>query len=106
MYLIIMNIIPNVGTSAHGPDRSWPGSDLQRIIDSTPALIHTALPDGYHDFLNETWLNYVGCTLEDLQGMKWTASIHSEDHRGNGERVAYVASEWGTLPVRGAGSAR
>jgi PAS domain S-box-containing protein len=83
MYLIIsLNIIPNMGTSAHGPDRSRPGSDLQRIIDSTPALIHTARPDGYHDFFNETWLNYVGCTLEDLQGMKWTASVHSEDVEG------------------------
>jgi hypothetical protein len=62
MYLIInLNIILNMGTSADGPDRSWPGSDLQRIIDSTPALIHTARPDGYHDFFNETWLNYVGC---------------------------------------------
>jgi hypothetical protein len=39
--IISLNIIASMGTSAHGPDRSWPGSDLQRIIDSTPALIHT-----------------------------------------------------------------
>ena len=82
MYLIISLNNSQDGTSAHGPDRSRPGSDLQRIIDSTPALIHTARPDGYHDFFNETWLNYVGCTLEDLQGMKWTASVHSEDVEG------------------------
>ncbi len=90
-----MNIIPNMGTSAHGPDRSWPGSDLQRIIDSTPALIHTARPDGYHDFFNETWLNYVGCTLEDLQGMKWTASVHSEDVEGmvNAWRTSLASGE-------------
>jgi PAS domain-containing protein len=69
-------------TSAHGPEWSWPGFELQRIVDSTPALIHTARPDGYHDFFNKTCLNYVGCSLEDLQGMKWTASIHSEDVEG------------------------
>ena len=28
---------------------------MQRIIDSTPALIHTALPDGYIDFFNRTY---------------------------------------------------
>jgi hypothetical protein len=55
-----------MGTSAHGPDRSWSGSDLQRIIDSTPALINTARPDGYHDFFSKTWLNYTGCSSEDL----------------------------------------
>jgi PAS domain S-box-containing protein len=89
MYLIIsLNIIPNMGTSAHGPDRSWPGSDLQRIIDSTPALIHTARPDGYHDFFNETWLNYVGCTLEDLP------SVHSEDGEG-------MVSAWRTSLASG-----
>ncbi len=82
-------------TSAHGPDRSWPGSDLQRIIDSTPALIHTARPDGYHDFFNKTCLNYVGCSLEDLQGMKWTASIHSEDVEGmvNAWRTSLASGE-------------
>jgi PAS domain S-box-containing protein len=52
---------------------------LQLIIDSTPALIHTVLPDGYHDFFNQSWLNYVGASLEDLSGWKWTASLHPED---------------------------
>ena len=90
-----MNIIPNMGASAHGPEWSWPGSELQRIIDSTPALIHTARPDGYHDFFNKTCLNYVGCSLGDLQGMKWTASIHSEDVEGmmNAWRTSLASGE-------------
>jgi formate hydrogenlyase transcriptional activator len=84
-----------MGTSAHGPDRSWSGSDLQRIIDSTPALINTARPDGYHDFFNKTCLNYAGCSLEDLQGMKWTASVHSEDVEGmvNAWRTSVASGE-------------
>src|SRR5258705_13826468 len=56
-----------------------PASDLRRIIDSAPALIHTGLPDGHLDFFNQTWLTYVGRSLEDLQGWKWTASIHPDD---------------------------
>ena len=42
--------------------------DLQLLIDSAPALIHTGLPDGYLDFFNRAWLNYVGASLEDLSG--------------------------------------
>ncbi|MGC2323344.1 MAG: PAS domain-containing protein [Terriglobales bacterium] len=52
------------------------------MIDSTPGLIHTSLPDGYLDFFNETWLKYLGRSLEDLQGWKWTAAIHPDDVEG------------------------
>jgi len=53
--------------------------DLRLLIDSTPALIHTSLPDGYLDFFNQTWLKYVGRTAEDVQGWKWTECIHPDD---------------------------
>jgi PAS domain S-box-containing protein len=53
--------------------------DLQLLIDSTPGLIHTGLPDGYLDFFNQTWLRYVGQPLEHLLGWKWTAFIHPDD---------------------------
>src|SRR5712664_4375459 len=52
---------------------------LQLVIDTTPALIHTALPDGSLDFFNRRWLEYVGLSLEEIQGWKWAASIHPED---------------------------
>lgn len=38
---------------------------IRLIIDSTPALIHTALPGGHIDFFNQTWLRYVGLRLEN-----------------------------------------
>jgi formate hydrogenlyase transcriptional activator len=53
--------------------------NLQLIIDSTPALIHSGPPDGTLDFFNQYWLNFVGLSLEHLLGWKWTASIHPED---------------------------
>jgi PAS domain S-box-containing protein len=52
---------------------------LQLLLDTTPALIHTALPDGFLDFFNRRWLEYVGLSLEEIQGWNWTASIHPED---------------------------
>ncbi len=56
--------------------------NFQLLFDSIPALIHTALPDGYLDFFNQAWLRYVGLSFEDLQGWKWTAAIHPEDIEG------------------------
>jgi len=53
--------------------------NLQLLIDSTPALIHSGPPDGRLDFFNQYWLNFVGLSLEHLLGWKWTASIHPED---------------------------
>jgi PAS domain S-box-containing protein len=53
--------------------------DLRQIIDSAPALIHTARPDGYLDFFNRTWLDFVGQPLQNLLGWKWTSCIHPEE---------------------------
>jgi len=55
---------------------------IRLIIDSTPAFIHTALPDCYIGFFNETWLRYVGVPLENIQGWNWTSAIHPEDVEG------------------------
>src|SRR5260370_14661950 len=68
-------------TNYKGVSQRLPPSEdpLQLVIDTTPALIHTALPDGSLDFFNRRWLEYVGLSLEEIQGWKWTASIHPED---------------------------
>ncbi len=63
-------------------EKATPSPDLRLLIDSTPALIHTALPDGYLDFFNQGWLDYVGRSLEDLLGWRWTEYIHPEDVEG------------------------
>ena len=71
-----------MASAAHDADRPGPAPDFQLLIDSAPALIHTSLPDGYLDFFNQSWLEYVGKPLEDLQGWKWTAAIHPDDVEG------------------------
>jgi PAS domain S-box-containing protein len=53
--------------------------NLRQVIDSAPALIHTARPDGYLDFFNRTWLDFVGQPLNSLLGWKWISWIHPED---------------------------
>jgi formate hydrogenlyase transcriptional activator len=71
-----------MASAAHDSERPGPSPDFQLLIDSAPALIHTSLPDGYLDFFNQSWLEYVGRSLEDVQGWKWTEVIHPEDVEG------------------------
>src|SRR6267378_3962855 len=69
-------------SNGDGAVRGDQASDLQLLVNSTPSLIHTSRPDGYLDFFNQTWLTFVGRSLGDLQGWKWTAFIHPEDVEG------------------------
>ena len=43
---------------------------VQLLIDSVPALIHTALTDGYSISSSKPGSEYVGLSLEDIQGWK------------------------------------
>jgi PAS domain S-box-containing protein len=56
--------------------------NIQLLVDSIPALIHTARPDGYLDYFNKPWLEYLGAALDDVAGWNWTAFIHPEDLDG------------------------
>src|ERR1700730_12460456 len=60
---------------------------LRLVVDTTPALIHTARPDGYLDYFNQRWLDFLGCSLEEVCGWRWTDSIHPED-------VAGIVQKW------------
>jgi PAS domain S-box-containing protein len=52
---------------------------LRLVVDATPALLYSARPDGYLDFFNKRWLDYLGRSLEDLTGWGWTSAIHPDD---------------------------
>jgi PAS domain S-box-containing protein len=56
--------------------------DIQLLVDSIPALIHTSRPDGYLDYFNKPWLEYLGVTLDKVAGWNWTSFIHPEDVDG------------------------
>jgi formate hydrogenlyase transcriptional activator len=62
-------------------------SALRRAVDTTPALIHTARPDGYIDYFNRGWLDFFGKPLEDVCGWRWTGTVHPED-------VAAIVQKW------------
>jgi PAS domain S-box-containing protein len=60
---------------------------LRRAVDTTPAFIHTARPDGYLDYFNRGWLDFFGKSLEEVCGWRWTESVHPED-------VAGIVQKW------------
>jgi PAS domain S-box-containing protein len=64
------------------PRRESDLMDMQALVDSIPALIHTARPDGYLDYFNKRWLEYLDVTLHELVGWNWTAFVHPEDVDG------------------------
>ncbi len=68
--------------------------DIQMLVDSIPALIHTAKPDGGLDYFNKRWLEYLGVPLDEVTGWKWTAFIHPDD-------VGGIVAKWRTSLATG-----
>src|SRR6202030_4061731 len=71
-------IMPVMASSGLGSERL----NAQLLVDSIPALIHTARPDGYLDYFNKPWLEYLGVNLDKVTGWNWTAFVHPEDVEG------------------------
>lgn len=53
--------------------------DLKLIIDTIPALVWSAYPDGNADFFSQHYLDYVGLSTEQVEGWGWTKAVHPED---------------------------
>jgi PAS domain S-box-containing protein len=68
--------------------------NIQLLVDSIPALIHTARPDGCIDYFNKRWLEYFGANLEQVAGWNWTAFVHPED-------VERIVARWRTSLATG-----
>jgi PAS domain S-box-containing protein len=56
--------------------------NLQLIIDTIPAMVWSALPDGTADFFNRHYLEFVGLTTEQATGWGWTVALHPDDVDG------------------------
>ena len=61
--------------------------ELRGVINTVPAHVWSASPDGAVDFVNERLLQFVGLSSRDVLGWTWESVIHSDD------RAKYV-SNW------------
>ena len=77
--------IPMTNTA---PGRS-DSMDLKNVIETIPALVVCALPDGTVEFVNRAWQEYTGCSPKKLSDSGWRSIIHPDD-------LATFIEEWNT----------
>jgi PAS domain S-box-containing protein len=56
--------------------------NLKVIIDTIPAMVWSARPDGSAEFFNRHYLDFIGMSSEVAGGWGWTAAVHHEDAAG------------------------
>jgi PAS domain S-box-containing protein len=95
------NIIKWYGTGTDIEDRKRAEDALRRsedrlrhVVDTIPAIVWSALPDGAVDFVNDRWLQYTDLSREDSLGWRWTATIHRDD-------FARATDYWRTVLLSG-----
>jgi PAS domain S-box-containing protein len=53
--------------------------ELRDVINTMPANVWSASPDGAVDFINQRWREFTGLLLEDALGWNWEKAIHPDD---------------------------
>jgi len=53
---------------------------LRAIIETIPALVWSARPDGSAEFFNRRWLDYTGLSYDEARDWGWEKVVHPEDH--------------------------
>jgi PAS domain-containing protein len=68
---------------------------LRLVIDTIPAMVWSAMPDGSIDFVNQRWLDYFGRPSEKTLGHAWIDAIHPEDRANTIEkwRAVFASGE-------------
>jgi PAS domain S-box-containing protein len=52
---------------------------LDQIVNTIPAIAWSSDPDGYTDYLNQHYLDYVGLSLDEVKGWGWANALHPDD---------------------------
>ena len=53
--------------------------ELRDAIDTIPALVWSALPDGSNTYVNKRFVEYTGSSAEETAGSGWQALVHPDD---------------------------
>src|SRR3974377_1382556 len=53
--------------------------NLRTTIETIPAFIFSALPDGSFEFDSQSWFDYSGLSPEEIYGWDWATVVHTED---------------------------
>jgi PAS domain S-box-containing protein len=67
--------------------------EIRDIIETIPAIVWVALPDGSNTYVNSRYVEYSGVTSEQTAGAGWQMAVHPDDlQRHEGKWRASVAS--------------
>ena len=61
--------------------------ELRLLVETIPALVWTAGPEGDIEYVNKRVLEYLGATLDEIIGNGWVEKVHPDD-------VAFKMSTW------------
>ena len=53
--------------------------DLRLAMDTIPAIVWTASPDGSDDFFNKNWVEYTNLSVDEAKGFGWLRAIYPDD---------------------------
>jgi PAS domain S-box-containing protein len=67
---------------------------LNLIINTIPALVWSARPDGSAEFFNQHYLEYVGLSAEQVKNWGWTVAVHPGD-------LPTLAGSWKSIMASG-----
>lgn len=51
------------------------------MADAMPQIVWVTRPDGYHEYYNQRWYDYIGCTPEECIGHGWNVPLHPDDRQ-------------------------
>ncbi|UGQ45830.1 PAS domain-containing hybrid sensor histidine kinase/response regulator [Massilia endophytica] len=59
---------------------------FRQIADAIPQIVWSTLPDGFHDYFNKQWYEFVGRSADSAMGDEWTKVFHPDDIEGAWKR--------------------
>jgi formate hydrogenlyase transcriptional activator len=66
-------------SAGNGSKQTRQAEDVRLVVDTIPALVWSARPDGSAEFFNRRWLDYAGLSAEEASDWGWTVALHPED---------------------------
>src|SRR6266704_3139927 len=68
-----------IGVNLEIDDRTRAEQELRDVVDTIPAIVWSALPDGSNTYVNSRFVEYSGMSAEQLAGSGWHAATHPDD---------------------------
>jgi PAS domain S-box-containing protein len=56
---------------------------FRTVVEATPTLVFSVLPDGQNEFLNQRWADYTGLSAASGAGWGWLDVVHPDDRERN-----------------------